>query len=549
VAVVCGVVAPGVAASDSAVRVSEAAPVGASTGGDGAAPVFAATLRRAGVGAATVTREQAEAAGAAVASARAAMQAAEAGTEETAARCTTEFVRACNEHAALDARGDELLFEAGRCASRHSPGTAEALWQAVLVRYPRGALVGPTLLQLGAQAEALGMYAAAAERYERYAALLPKEGRARGALQDALALRVGLKQRAAARADWERWLSLFGARAPEEAAAMQMAGWQLARDETERLKLVETYLKVHARHGGRDRVAIAELEAGRLMWTKSCPKSALGGPPGLCLQEWSMAPRWAAGRPGPTTVPRGKDEVCAAHAPWAVTVRARDAKLAATAQVRVARALKLAEGVTPEDPGRARALGEAVATARLLQVDAALERAMATPVARDLDFSPGDAKRREASVRRFEAFYAAMTRQYEEVHRGIEAVFAARAGQPLVAAAGREAALTRTMTALLLGVPLPRGLAGEEVVRVYCDELAAQTERFREMTIAALEVCVTKGAAYSEYGADARACERELLRLEPLKYPGLAEIVPAVGIVGFEPVTEEVVVVAPADVK
>lgn len=499
------------------------------------------------------TGEQREAAGDARAAAEQALRTmdADAGGAE---RCMRAFVAAYNDHPLLDEIGDELLYQAGRCAVRIAPGRAHALWLAVLARYPRSPL-GPRALHAMASSKAeLGMYAEAAGHLERFAALVPGDVAAPAALQRAILLRAGLGDVGAARADWERWLRLYTVKRPEEAAALHMAGWQLAADDGERLRLVEAYLRQHTRHGGPERALLAELEAGKLLWSRSC--GVVGdGPAGLCVTGWGagqgsihdrkdMSDR--AGRSGQVdepaaTVKRGGRQVCAAAVGWSFVVHPREASAAAAAQVHLARVVKLAEVAGGDSPW-APQLRDALALARMLQADAQLERLMATGSPRGLDLGglgvqPGAAERaRHAeALRRFGEFHRALQRDSEAVERGYQEVYTARSPKLMVAAARRVQALARANLAAMFGVPAPRELRDPQALAAYCRALDDAMAGWQERERAALRQCLERGEVTGEFGADARACEAELQRRAPREFPPLAEIVPEGGPVAWEP--------------
>jgi hypothetical protein len=407
---------------------------------------------------------------------------------------------------------------------------------------------------MGSKKAELGMYAAGAGHLERFAALVPGDPAASAALQRAIELRAGLGEVAAARADWERWFKLYAAKQPEQAAALHMAGWQLAHDDGERLRLVEVYLRQHARHGGPERALLAELEAGRLLWSRSC-KVAGDGPAGLCVTGWTARPESthvrkdmsvATGRSGqleqPATVKRGGRQVCVAALGWGFTVHPREASAAAAAQVHLARVVKLAGAAGREDSPWALQLRDALALARMLQADQQLERLMAAGSPQELDLGglglgPSDAERaRHAeAVRRFSEFHRALLRDSEAVERGYLAVYTARSPRLMVAAARRVQALARSNLAAMFGVPAPRKLKDAQVLAAYCKALDDAMAGWREREQAALRQCVERGEITGEFGADARACEAELQRRAPREFPPLAEIVPEGGPVVWEP--------------
>jgi hypothetical protein len=509
------------------------------------------------------TSEQREAAGVAHAAAEQALRTADADAAG-AERCVRAFVAAYNDHPLLDAIGDELLYQAGRCAATVTPGRAHALWSAMLARYPRSPLGAWALHAMGSSKAALGMYEAAAGHLERFAALVPSDPAAGAALQQAIELRAGLGDVAAARADGERWLKLYGAKRPEEAAALHMAGWRLARDDGERLLMVEAYLRQHARHGGPERALLAELEAGRLLWSRSCAVAG-DGPAGLCVTGWGARRESihvrkdmsvATGRSGqveqPVTVKRGGRQVCAAAALWSFTVHPREASEAAAAQVHLARVAEQAGKPGREDSPWALQLRDALALALMLQADQQLERLMATGSPQDLDLgglgvkpSAAERARHAEAMRRFGEFHRALTRDSEAVERGYVAVYTARSPRLMVAAARRMQALARTNLAAMYGVPAPRKLKDTRVLAAYCGALDDAMTAWRERERAALWQCVDRGVITGEFGVDARACAAELEVRAPREFPPLAEIVPVGGPVGWEPESLGVEVVGP----
>jgi hypothetical protein len=253
-------------------------------------------------------------------------------------------------------------------------------------------------------------------------------------------------------------------------------------------------------------------------------------------------------------VQQGRARVCAAAASEQFSLHARDARLVAAAREHFARARSLERAVEVdklEDPRRVAATREAMALVRRLEADAELEALMAIePPALRWPLSRGrarTAREREverASTQAFDAFYQALTRQAEVVRRRLEEVVTARVAEQSLAAAGRRAALERTMAAKVLALRVPKGLTGAAEA-AYCEALREQAAPWRVEAERALEYCVQRASEFLVFTPEARACEAELGRRAPTRFPRLAEFVPAIAVVEWEPAPASAVLDAP----
>jgi TolA-binding protein len=513
------------------------------------------TLRPPGARAAADPQRAGIAAGEALRAAAAAMAEVNAdGSTAAAVRCAAGYAAVYNDHPELDARGDELLRDAARCADLCDPAAARTLRQALRERYPRSPLAPQATLALAERARTTADYATAAALYAEFAGRSP-DARARAdALRAAVELRAGLEQPAAARELLGRLVRALATTDPEQAAAAQMAGWRLARDDRERLALARAYLREHGRHGGADRLAVAEAEVGRLLWERACRRA---GADGLCASELPGERRGSDGREdmsrgtGPragaaTAVLRGA-QVCAAGLAWRREVQRRAPRAVAEARAHLERAVALGRGAAaPDDPARAQALRGALARAQLLLADAGLEALMSVPAPTGLDLSVRDAARRQDSLRRFTAFHGELTRRARALERDYQAVLELRAGDPSIAAVGRAGAVAAALRGQLLTMPLPRGLRTPALAAAYCAEFDEQTAPMQAQAIAAWEGCRERAAIAGELAA-ARGCEAALRATAPARVPPLAEIVAAPGPVAWTPEDVGLVAEAPAE--
>lgn len=413
------------------------------------------------------------------------------------------------------------LMTAAECLAGTGEWTAAArLYARVADEHPTHALGERALRALIDGSMATARWEEAARAAEQFAGRYPDRVETPELLVEAAWLRVGLGQRAAAEADFERHEQLLGRKDPGSAAAVFWSRRVLLGSDDERIEHAEEYLRRYGTLVDLDRRIVAEASLGQIEWRRACGAGMMAD---ACMTIHR----------GSVAGPRG-----CAEAGASVTVHPRDEQLARAAQRRFAEVLRWADGVEiPEaQPERRVDLAEALAVARMYRADRRLEEFLSIEFPRGLTLTVDEArsdtggqrKKREASLRRISAFVE--TSRARALTLEQEYAELARAGDPAwaVAAAGRVALIHERLALGFLRVEVPAGLP--EAGRAgYCEVLAQQAEPLLAIATVAYRRCSELSRAAGRFDEHSRLCEAGLHVRDPRAWPLQREFVGEAG--------------------
>ncbi len=366
-------------------------------------------------------------------------------------------------------------------------------------------------------------------RFEEAAAAIEATGDLES-MRLAAEIRVGLGQRERAEAD----LAVIERAQPSPAAAAA-AFWQrraLLHTDRERREHATTYLRLHARAGGRERQALAELTLASSLHDEACESGTLAG---ICL---SMRLRWhpATDEHGTRRWRWPPDE---RETPWYArcegnhieTLRGnpRAAKLAARARSHLQRAQRLLRGLVnlPARPLAAE-LVQAGIVAELLALEPELEAHLARKPPK-LRVAPdryrtgtADTPERRRIVRQqlaeiartkhdLAAFLTELDRDAAALHaRYSELAAQASAGSLARASWLRAALVAHHQAATLTDWEPERGFASLQDARAHCERLELRNEPLLRLARDAYGRCLADARATGHLDAAAELCERVL---------------------------------------
>jgi len=140
------------------------------------------------------------------------------GKLELFVRCGERYLEIYNRAVEVP-DADELVYNAGVCFERgKSLGGAIRMYETLGKLWPKSRLAARALARLGNVYATTAQYREAAERLEAYAGSFAGEGDAYRTLSDAVQFRKGLGDDKQAIADTEKFVAMFGAKQPAEAA-------------------------------------------------------------------------------------------------------------------------------------------------------------------------------------------------------------------------------------------------------------------------------------------------------------------------------------------
>ncbi|MBK8481750.1 MAG: tetratricopeptide repeat protein [Proteobacteria bacterium] len=455
-----------------------------------------------------------------------------------------------------DARWPELAFNAALCfEAAKLIGQAISIRQKLIEVAPKDPLAQRAMYMIGANFHALAWYSRAAEWYERFAKEFPGEKEAPEALQNAIVFRLGRAEYELAQKDIEFFAKSYGKR-PQYAARTAQVVFSLGQRFEQRndlegvIKYYGDYLRDWGRYGGVDRQIVAHVKIGRALWRASCP---VGGLNGACIKmdrvRSKRTVRKAAGGKS-----RGVElrKQCGPETKNRITVVDRNGAKVRQAQGHLAEALTLGRraGITraaadadQEEAGRReQAMRHALAEARFLQAEAQLEAFLALEFPTDLDFSEGDARRKQASVRAFRKYLDSKGKLLERARQSYQDTIQLRESDLAIAAAARIGQLFQNFADALYTAPVPKpaippalrgGAARDEFVTVftdaYCDTLEDKARPLEEKAVQGLDACLSKSTELSWYNEWSQLCEQELNQIKPAEYPMASEVRPEPG--------------------
>ncbi|HUQ03963.1 MAG TPA: hypothetical protein VM261_15805, partial [Kofleriaceae bacterium] len=316
----------------------------------------------------------------------------------------------------------------------------------------------------------LAWYDEAADDLETYATKWAAEKDAYDALEEAISLRAALGDDDAVAKDVARWVKLFGARKPQEAARAELMLAYRTRERgkpDEAMEAFRTWIKRHGGRADRPQLVAAYAAIGELAWDASCKvKGTAKG--ALCLAPSRTASAPRCGKPPLVAV-------------------ARDAALAREAQKAFQTAIRAAESSHDEYALLA------AAKARLYLVDAKVEVGMT----QELKASAVDASGHmtPASQKELMAWFDAWQAQLGQAVRGYEELLRQNNVRVAVLASARIAWLQQHAADTVASAPLPawKKPEREELRTAYCDALGQHAEVLNTRAKETADVCLKVG--------------------------------------------------------
>ena len=419
--------------------------------------------------------------------------------QERFEECGEQFVAIFNRYEDHD-RADTLLYNAARCFdAAYRVDSATKVRHALLARFPDSMHARETLHDLAQIYEALANYERSAERYEQFAQRYRKDEDTPAALERAYLIRKALDQPARARENLERYEVLFSRRDVKRAAAAFWDQIELLDDPNDVEAHARAYIERYGSKGGLDRRAIAHATLGRELWRKSCLRPNKDGSCVTIVHASSDAP---------------SDGMCGERRLAKVRVGRRRAARAEEARRELARAVKLAERAMERslEPQRERALLDALAMARFYAVQPAYEEFLR------LDRSAHDPA--PAHPHAHEDLHGAQLEDLKERYREVFSLGQSRWS----ADSAWQWSIAHERLGDHLRHAVPREHSSEEQRQAYCKRRSGPDEAIHEAATQALQFCVERAMQAQAFTPADRACEAELQRRLPKKYPPTYEL-------------------------
>ena len=282
------------------------------------------------------------------------------------------------------------------------------------------------------------------------------------------------------------------------------------------------YIKKWGARGGVDRLIMAEVRLGELLWQAACPITELDG---LCSSASTAAPpaNEPAACEGPQVLPFSQQPP-----------RARQAALLQAAMEHLDKAITLYQ--SGESAKQIPLVGDAaarqerlatlqfyVATAMLLQADHSFEKLLGIRMPTGLVLDPKRVKENKESIDRFRTYVEQKSKLLGEAQKRFQAVVALRQPTFVVAAAGRIGQLFQDFAEELDNAripappPPPEQLAPEEwrylFHDAYCDQMQDTAQPLTVKAVEAFKLCVEKARSLQQSGPLVQRCVTALEKL------------------------------------
>jgi TolA-binding protein len=453
----------------------------------------------------------------------------------------------------------ERLWNAGQCfQNARLVGQAVKAWDALIKAHPQDPLAKRALFRIGAGYQQLAFYERAATHYEDFTKRHPGEPEARAALGNASAFREGLQQAREALADMDAYVTFYGARNPQDAAAVFFQKGEVyeAQNRHDDLRAhLRSYLDKWAKHGGLDRQIQAQFRLGELAWNASCTRRSDDG---ACLHldrltaSRSVQVIEAANK----KLGRRKQTQCGPATKSKIVLYDRSRPQMAAAEEHFRAAIDLWKAGDAANPiagrdaeARRAAAAHAAAGAAFYLAEKDYEDLLRVKFPGNLDFSDparvrnpqrraGVARKLADSKKRFSAYLDEKTRMLEKTRAHYLEVFKLRQAQWTIAAAARVGQLHQDFAGQLYTAEIPRDLPdtdqwGNHPRDLYCGALEDEAAKIEAKAVEGFRACMTAATQQSWYNNWSRLCERELNQLAPVEFPLASEIKPEAGFVSL----------------
>ncbi len=471
-------------------------------------------------------------------------------------KCADQFIQVYNDYEAHD-RADTLLWNAADCLdAAYMVGKAIQIRKILLDRHSDSKHAKDTLHFLAGSYQAVAYYADAAQRYEQFAESYKKDKRASDALQNAYLFRLGLGEQEKAAENLKKYEGVYKRKNVAKAAKIFWSRHGLIKEDAERRKHAEEYLKTYGSKGGKDRKIVAEAVVAQIDWRRSCAKELVQD---SCMsikrkrvisgvEEIERRKKLEA-RQARAEKKRKREKFkpparCGSATQGIITVHKRDKKQAAAAQKRFSSILKLVgKGemkIPAEDLQRADAFRNAWGMAMVYRADKEYEEYMTLEMPSNLDFNVEEwkndpdvpkwkkeydeqVKTAADSKKRFGEFFEkkkklslSLTEQYAKV-KGT--------GSPawILAAAARSASVQQNFSDQLYRAEVPSSFKTQESVWAYCDALADFAQPLEKEALDAFTYCIDRSTKFQYFNEFSRLCEDEMQQRDAERYPATNE--------------------------
>jgi TolA-binding protein len=478
-------------------------------------------------------------------------------------KCADQFIAVYNDYEEHD-RADTLLWNAADCLdAAYMVGKAIQIRKILLDRHPDSKHAKDTLHYLAGSYQAVAYYDDAAQRYEEFASTYAKDDRSPDALQNAYLFRLGLGEDVKAAENLKKYEGVYKKKNPSKAAKIFWSRADLIKEDSERRKHAEDYLKTYGAKGGKDRQAVAEAVIAQIEWRRSCEKDlvqdscmtikrkrVLSGVEEIEKRKKLEARQKRqeekeAAKKGKTKKKTFKPpKRCGSATQGIITVHKRDKKRSDAAQKRFTKILKLAgKGdlkIPADDLKRADDFRNAWGMAMVYKADQDYEEYMTLKMPEGLDFTVEEykkdsglpkwekeyaeqVKKKADSEKKFGEFFEKKKKLSDQLTEQYAKVKVTKSPAWVLAAAARSASVQQNFSDQLYRAEVPQSFKTQEQVWAYCDALADFAQPLQEQALNAFTYCIERSTQFQYFNEFSRLCEDEMQQRDADRYPATNE--------------------------
>jgi tetratricopeptide (TPR) repeat protein len=452
---------------------------------------------------------------------------------------------------------NEILFNAGVCFEKaKSFQNAITMREALVQNFGTTREAKLSLYALGANYAAIAEYATAAAYYEKYAKQFMGEKDASQALQYAVFFYkgIGFTSRDAkpglldgkndkgrvkidgdqkAIDDTETFVGRFMKGSPADAAAAYYsisAIYEKNKKYDDEVKLLSDYIRRFGTKGGVDRLIIAHVKIGEIVWRQSCPVRGVNG---ACV-DMIKGRKDIRKKKGPRTQCGSPDKV-------KVIAYDRKGAFVKDAQTHFQMAIKLwnkgaAEKDVPgkddsEKAGRTGDMMYWVAAAHFYMAETDYEKTLRIPFPHDLDFDkekhPGKAKDSEKRFLKWIKDRSDAVNKAKGQYMFIVNELKGGAAHWAIASAARVGQMLQAYAGAIFTAEIPKDVFkyGEDGIDAYCDALGDESSKGDAAANTAFEFCLKTATDRNWSNEWSQLCESELSQSDrATQYPPADEI-------------------------
>jgi TolA-binding protein len=437
------------------------------------------------------------------------------------------------------ADNDEVLYNAGVCyADGKSIGASIAMFNLLQKYYPKSKITARAVARLGKAYGDIAFYDRASEKLEEYATKYAGEKDAYDAMSDAVFYRKGIGDDDKAISDTAYFIKTFGTKKVADAANAMFAlttvyekhvetakESEKANAQDQVIKHLREYVHQFGEKGGADRVVVAHVKVGQILWHQSCPVKEIDGACVKIVRERATASKKAKKKKG-TEQPIQ----CGPESKIKLTVVKRDERKLKDALGEFKKAAQVFEkhqGKTGGDEGGARYY---YGMAKLAEADVEYEKYLDNKFPANLNFDPDPKYKaiKEKSLKRFNEWFTTKTKTAENASKKYAEVLAVKDAADSIAAAARLGQITQNFSDALFTAEIPKdvrtGEFADEKVEAYCDVLTEKAEPLAARSLEAYGVCLSKSTELGWFSDWSKMCEKELGQIKPEEYPTASEL-------------------------